>query len=387
MSVSAQASLAIRDGELETARQHTQAVRQLVTTKRDLATFGPNQWRITAWTDLRVAAMLHKVPLVPFLPPQPRTTLPSDLLFRAHDLARAATSTLPFEEDFDEPTAFDLFNRLHQMALVFAKEYAGQADLEAIQDVYYRSDYQIILKIGRIPPQGDFQATHALFFAAMIFCWSCHCYSATMSPSQVHLVHRMFLGLAAQESLIQFWRDEAKAGLESLLWVLFIGTMAAQTANMEFEAWMPQLAPVWFLRQLREVVDQLDITDLVGFERTVRLFPWTDHFCKNYCKAIWEQLSMSDGVEEALLVEQDADPTLFTEDLAQQWPALTGPDPITVLETYHLDMPVMSLARPNETPNQLRIIDQEIASSTSLLSPLPFRENFHVADAEGRIVF
>lgn len=302
MSVSVQAVLSLAQRKFDASNAHAQAGRKLISRSPGLSTFRLLQWRHIVWNDLRLASAMLEQPLLPFSPRNASARLPSNLTDQAHVLALATNQLVPTSPRLSTKAAYDLFLGLHQICLALGMPLVEEKQTLAIENVYYGTAYQLCLMtadVRSIDPR-PFSASDSLVLCAASFMWSCvpsFVSYRIIFPSVVEIIQSQLLGqlyerLVHEVDLVGSWRDQAR--LESLLWVLFVGTIAANTTSSDNNPWMPQPARPWFGKALREIMVELQVHSVGDLERALRLFPWATPFSSGDCRMLWNKVALSD---------------------------------------------------------------------------------------------
>lgn len=306
MVVSVQTILSLVQRRIDASKAHAQAGRKLISKGLGLSTFRLLQWRHIVWNDLRLASALLECPTLPFSPRNASAKLPPSLIDQAHLLTLATEQLIPTSSRLSTKAAYDLFLGLHQIGLALGMPLVEEKHLLAIENVYYGNVYQLCLMTAEIRTIDlrSFSASDSLVLSAASFIWACTpsfvslkgVFPSVMDILQSQLLRQLYERLVHEVDLMGSWQKQAR--LESLLWVLSVGTIAANTISSGDNPWMPQPVHPWFVKKLREIAVELHVRSVDDLERALRLFPWADPFSSEDCRMMWARLALS-NVEDA----------------------------------------------------------------------------------------
>jgi hypothetical protein len=301
MLVAIQVNLALGDKEYDAAKTHMRCVNDLVTKAGGLQSFGYTQWRHTIWNDLKLASALLERPMLEYgvRMESINCTFPADVNSEAHRLSLETVRMIPTSDTLTSATAYDLFNRLHQLCLSFDTSLSEEAHFLAVENAFYSNTYQLCNLIADGQSHTECSDTDMLVLGAQLSTWMCMpslvnmraLFNTVINTIQSKLVYRLWNGL--KPDLILQWESTAK--LDSLLWIMFQASSAAISVCSTGETWMPAYMLESFLTTTRQVAMRLQIHSLADFEKTLRKFPYSENVFGDDCRMLWTQMGLDDS--------------------------------------------------------------------------------------------
>ncbi|KAG9972021.1 hypothetical protein KCU98_g13509, partial [Aureobasidium melanogenum] len=300
MLVAIQVNLALGDKEYDAAKTHMRCVTDLVNKAGGLQSFGYTQWRHTIWNDLKLASALLERPMLEYglRMESINASFPPEVNTEAHRLSLETIRMIPTSETLTSELSYDLFNRLHQVALTFDTTLSQEAHFMAFENALYTIVYQLCNSIADSQSNNECSATDMLILGAQLCTWTCMpslvnmraLFNTVINAIQSKMVYRLWNGL--KPDLIIQWESTAK--LDSLLWVLFQASSAAINVVSSGETWMPTYMLESFLTTTKQVTMRLRIHSLAHFERTLRSFPYSENVFGEDCRMLWTQMGLDD---------------------------------------------------------------------------------------------
>lgn len=305
--VAYQIRFAIVEGDFETAHTHLQAASVLIAREGDKV--GPFVMVHASLMDVKLAAASWTRPKLEFKDPHLRLQTSARLAEVVKN--RTLTSLSHFPRDFRNAAAEEAMAGLHWHFLKFDANYGKEVD----------GSFAVLLNCVRtarhlrglaadaweeIRDNEDSETVNpriAIILCIEFFAWMHD--PAHIIPWISHSEYMKRLGDNVRSKLkrcldlghgdfVDSWQ-ETGASSESLLWILMIGFV--MTANTEIEADGYADSSLPFLRAMSRVMSDLDITDQMQLEQTLKAFPWTDNFCGTWSKSIVARLGLPVSVE------------------------------------------------------------------------------------------
>jgi hypothetical protein len=194
---------------------------------------------------------------------------------------------------------YSFFNKLHQICL--SNNIQTKPDKEivlAVTNLFYCVCYKTSVLVAQECDSSKLGArlpAAALVLATQLFvltCIPCQLHvklykSREKSLSEALCRDRLTALLLHSDDLISSWA--ASAPLESLLWILAVcaewSRRSAVIDNVKSTVQLSRL--LWYMRV---VMTDLQITDKSGYERVLRMFPWTERLSVDMCDELWDLL-------------------------------------------------------------------------------------------------
>lgn len=214
------AYLDVRDSHLDAARLHLLALCNLV----DITEMPAYAWLYCVWVDLRFALLMKQPPILPYHVPtsfqQSHPCRPSDEL-RASQRASINVANCPQTTSFDHHTAFDIFNKLHNLCI--CSDQLGKSNNPPFGQIY---DLEYALRVIQSRVSKDDSQCHTAaaveltILAAQLHVWmACRFWTPQRRESHLAFLSRASTIFDAFVDIPSRWTEFAT--LESLLWILF----------------------------------------------------------------------------------------------------------------------------------------------------------------------
>lgn len=297
-----QIRFAIVEGDFDTARTHLQAAAHLIAKEGDKV--GPFVMVHASLMDVKLAAASWTRPVLEFKDPHLR-------LQTSHRLAevvrrRTETSLAHFPQDFRDELANEAMTGMHWHFLKFDAGYGKEIDgsfavlLNCVRTARHlralSADAWEKESVQRY--DGTIRARTAIVLCIEFFAWMHD--PAHIIPWITHSEYMKRLGKNIQTKLQHCFNPrsttltkdwmETGASRECLLWVLMICVVATSDARDEPHDNTDLSLP--YIEALKTVMSSLQITDQVGLEQALKMFPWTDNLCGTWSKSLVARLEL-----------------------------------------------------------------------------------------------
>ncbi|KAL1304462.1 hypothetical protein AAFC00_003456 [Neodothiora populina] len=197
---------------------------------------------------------------------------------------------------------------LHMAGLAYtSREHVVEPHKDAlwtIQDLHYQYIYRLCVLVAE-GTKHPFSAAQAILLTMRLYAWTC---VPEFIPEQVRVkvnygplmkrvsergLNRLHKGLRRWPDLIEWWTTESQTKLECLLWVLFVAWSLSriECKNQIFEPMPPFHGVDFFETKLRQVVKALGLERKEAIEKTLKVFPWVDHFSAENCEELWMRIN------------------------------------------------------------------------------------------------
>ncbi|TKA59686.1 hypothetical protein B0A49_11987 [Cryomyces minteri] len=270
------------------------AVYRLVERRGGMSKLGDLAQRAIHWNEFYVRAPILQEPRYPYVPLKRATALPSALREEAAELASHTRAKLPV---CDAPV-LRLLDGLHQLSLTAEMKWKSRVVSSAIGNVMYPLEYDLqVLMAEQANDTSDQEELsdstlilNALAIASQIFLWVALRHGwvrcgllELFARSPLHDIYLLMLmrALEKREAGMVWMRERYP---NALVWMLFVGAASGFPDGPE---------RVWFVERLRVMIGLTHLGRAEDFEEILRLFPWTDDFCKTACANIWLEATTS----------------------------------------------------------------------------------------------
>ncbi|KAF2122194.1 hypothetical protein BDV96DRAFT_609179 [Lophiotrema nucula] len=288
-------------GAYDAAQLHIAALKRMVNARGGLFAFGHNDGLIRGmiWVDFHTAAAFHTPPGFPHIRLDPDTPpLPDALLEEA--AVSSPTSLLQLSHSGID--CFNIFYRLHRLALAISSPWLRNVDRLTISNLLYETEHTLLSvpdysrdfldfdldteKEGEEDYEEGARAAdgasvvESLLAAAQIFIYA----ALREVPSKAKIfsifLERLRVALDRPEvDMLGVWGREKN--VNTLLWVLVVATSIVDGLE----------ARKWWITRLAEVTRELEIDDELDLERTLRRVAWTDIFFGDKLDGIWQEVA------------------------------------------------------------------------------------------------
>ncbi|KAK4496539.1 hypothetical protein PRZ48_012519 [Zasmidium cellare] len=279
--------------EYEAGEAHVRAVKAVVQGRLfELPSF---LWLFVIWADLRLTGVSSRAPVLPYAlhPDFDGARLPMDMIERARFLGSCNMLSLPEAKVLDEEKTALLFQRLHELALVYNKP--TDTDWPAVWVVTYEAAWMLSNMRNEIHAfdethedlETPYNAEKILLLAASIQMWSTVSQFVPQPGFLRYALEQLTLALShlTPQTLSSTWAASS-ANPTSLLWVLFNASAAA--IKLTFTGHLsPSLLPHWLWLDLQHVCATLEITSASAFEQALRPFPFADNWNGRMAGTVW----------------------------------------------------------------------------------------------------
>jgi hypothetical protein len=249
--------------------------------------------------DFHTAAAFHTPPSFPQIRLDPDTSpLPDKLL----EEAACTSPTSLLQLSLAAVDCFNLFYRLHRLALAASSHWVGRVDRLTLSNLLYETEY-IVLSVpdySRDFLDFDLQANdeqdedfrerestaqsasvvEALLAASQMFIYAALRDIPTNAKIFSILLERARIALARPSvSVIPIWKKERN--IHMLLWTLVVAcSVASPGANRS-----------WWIMQLVEIMIELEIKSRFDLEMALQHVAWVDTYFNAVLGDIWEEVS------------------------------------------------------------------------------------------------
>jgi hypothetical protein len=224
------------------------------------------------------------------------------------ELMEEATSTSPtslLQLSSAAMECFDIFHRLHRLALAASSHWHGRVARLTLSNLLYETQFIILSVADRSRDFLDFDqgvrekqgvdyerqrlradaasVVEALLAAALIFVYAV--LRAVPLNTKIFSILLSRLRIAVDRpntQLIEVWKREKN--LNMLLWVFFIGCCVAAGAEQQ-----------WWIAQLSRLCEEMGVDSRHNLEHKMRHVAWTDLFFDDKIDGIWAEVMQSQG--------------------------------------------------------------------------------------------
>lgn len=303
MLVSTQISRSLADRDYETAKAHMKALQKIVMSNPPW-TPNTNHGRQPSFltmdslafphlmvNDLRIASIMGEIPMMPLqacLEPHPTPPV-----LTAEALRRSVITLQYLPPGLDN--AYDTVNDWHQLSMMLDHRYAQDLDVQSQFNISFRAFHCLCESVAESQEYADanpgtpIRPLDAILLCMLVFVRTClpsempnRFQIPIANDIEVLLIGRVYQGLLSTDDILIFWLN-SRASLESLLWVLYRGTVTSCKFNLKDEL-------VWFSDRLRVVAAFLNIVDFDRAGQALKIFPWNvNHLDKDFsltCKKL-----------------------------------------------------------------------------------------------------
>ncbi|KAH8723709.1 hypothetical protein GQ44DRAFT_828094 [Phaeosphaeriaceae sp. PMI808] len=287
-------------GAYETAQLHVAALKRMVGARGGLPAFEHNDGLIRGiiWVDFHAATIFRTQPSFPQMCLSTNTPpLPDGLL----EEAACTSPTSPLQLSIAAIDCFNIFYRLHRLALAACTQWRDGVDRLALSELLYESEYIILSVPDRSRDFLDFDfesdqertedyaagekvANAASIVEGLLAASQIFIYAALRDiPIQARifsiLLERLYTAIARPPVLIiAVWKEERN--LNMLLWSLIVACSVVK----------PGVERVRWIRFLGEVMIELEIKSLFDLETALQRITWVDYYFGNVLRRIWEEV-------------------------------------------------------------------------------------------------
>lgn len=260
-----------------------------------LASLSNNDIRV----DFHTAAAYRTPPAFPQIRLDPDTPpLPDALL----ETAACTSPTSLLQLSLASIDCFNVFYRLHRLALAASSQWITQVDRITLSNLLYETEY-LLLSIPDYSREFlewnlDFidgqeeryserrrRADAASVVEALVASTQIFVYAALREIPPKAKIFSMLLDRAhvaltsSHEPTIAIWERERSLNL--LLWVLIVACSVVPLDD----------GRLWWTLTISEVMDRLDITGQLDLEFAVKRITWTDTFFAGLLNSVWAEVS------------------------------------------------------------------------------------------------
>ncbi|KAL0263041.1 hypothetical protein SLS55_002016 [Diplodia seriata] len=286
-------------GNFANARQHMEAMLQLVAARGGFSTFCAMGQRALTWCEFYPCACLELAPRLPRTPVRP---LHPDILAATERAHRRTVALLPPRLVSPGSPLGPIFFGLH----VCVGEW--ESPVPTFTGVLDDLEHRILVELAREKekraaagkkPAGPMDV---VYYALLQACQMCVFGSMPFTRKEAPMygvfaetLRRVLLGGGGavvpdddeeeeEDDVVGTWTAVASA--ESLLWVLFIGWSTASQLNGDAPGAV-EIA-TWFLRQFAAAVEVLGLTEVAQVHNVMRQFPWGVDTYRAPLDALWD---------------------------------------------------------------------------------------------------
>lgn len=288
-------------GEYETSSTYLVGLRRLIEMRGGLSALSHNDalqrsimWYVTNMkctrngllnyrSEFHLAAAWRTRPYFEFRPSFSTSSLPEELLVEASSSTslHAISSNRTYSEGLN-----DVYTSLKELALAFEWEGNSNIDRPLLSNMLNEAETKLGLFMTYFDESRLTESLigasilDALIAGAYIFLYGA--IRKVPIPLKIFGIFLSRLTAALNRANLEFaWATESSA--EALLWVSFIGSIAA-SKTME----MP-----WFMERVASIIRVLRIQNMTHFQGILKTFPWTNEFCSSHSHSLWKSVVIS----------------------------------------------------------------------------------------------
>lgn len=248
--------------------------------------------------DFHTAAAFHTPPSYPRIQLDPDTPpLPDTLL----ESAASTSPTSLLQLSLAAVDCFNIFYRLHRLALAVSSPWTGRVDRLTLSNLLYESEY-LILSVPNYIQEYNASATQggeesdeiyqvrrkmagpasvveAILAATQIFTYAALREIPTNTRIFSILLDRLRVSLArSSPSTIALWKAEKNLGV--LLWTLVVACAVIFSES----------GRMWWIKHLVDVMAELEIASRFDLEIALKHVAWVDTYFNRILSGIWDEI-------------------------------------------------------------------------------------------------
>lgn len=266
-------------GHWAAALNHIEGMLALIRARGGFETFKRFAQRTLIWCELHVRSTQVSLPaLRRSLTDANQQNVPPEFLNSVRKLHEKTLSCVP---QLLQTETGCIVRGLHFASLALKLPWERVLDKVAVSDVLDDTGYRMVAERVRLEESGDGQQ-HMIYAAvtqaAEIYLWGALGEILGRRYAMNGVFGNRLKNLLSAQPLYSTWKEGTSV---ALLWVLFMGwNISTGTEEHVTE---------WFEEWLFAVLTKINVTSEDELRLTLGEFPWTDTFCREPCRLLWDK--------------------------------------------------------------------------------------------------